>query len=51
MTTIHIIDLLTEADITPDIDLKVGADGTIRVLNGSGEDITSNIIFGVEDED
>lgn len=50
MATIHVIDILTEADITPFIDIKIGADGTIRVINESGEDITSNILFGIENE-
>lgn len=48
--TIHVIDILTEADITPYIDLKIGADETLRIINESGEDITSNIIFGIDED-
>lgn len=58
MATIHLFDITTMSEITKDIiegtengtaSLRVGKDGEIRVFR-FGLDITSNIIFGIDED-
>lgn len=58
MATIHLFDITTDKEITGEIikgveegtaSLRVGKDGEIRVFR-FGLDITSNVIFGIEED-